>query len=180
MTEDKYYFEKFFSRKNFKFSKSFDKEILHEISLLKKEGDILDLGCGEGGLAIALAKRGYRVTAMDISKTAIGNINSSSKKNNLKIRGIIGDLDNHFPSNKFDLIVFTGVSHFIKKPRDTIKTIRKNTKAGGVNILDVLINRDLTLEKLKKDYSDRWEIKICELHNESFGKMAYIVAIKKS
>jgi len=32
---------------------------------------VLDIGCGPGGLAIALARRGYDVTAVDISAVAI-------------------------------------------------------------------------------------------------------------
>lgn len=35
-------------------------------------GTALDLGCGEGGDAIWLAQRGWRVTGLDISPTAIG------------------------------------------------------------------------------------------------------------
>lgn len=35
-------------------------------------GTALDLGCGEGGDALWLARRGWRVTGLDISPTAIG------------------------------------------------------------------------------------------------------------
>lgn len=37
------------------------------ITSLKKEGDILDLGCGTGRLSVMLAKEGYFVTATDLS-----------------------------------------------------------------------------------------------------------------
>ncbi|NEC72225.1 class I SAM-dependent methyltransferase, partial [Streptomyces rochei] len=33
-------------------------------------GDVLDLGCGDGGDALWLARRGWRVTAVDISPVA--------------------------------------------------------------------------------------------------------------
>lgn len=34
-------------------------------------GTALDLGCGEGGDAVWLAARGWRVTAVDVSPTAL-------------------------------------------------------------------------------------------------------------
>jgi SAM-dependent methyltransferase len=37
------------------------------IALLPTSGDILDVGCGYGRIAIPLAERGYRVTGLDIS-----------------------------------------------------------------------------------------------------------------
>jgi 2-polyprenyl-3-methyl-5-hydroxy-6-metoxy-1,4-benzoquinol methylase len=34
-------------------------------------GQALDIGCGEGGDALWLARRGWKVTALDISRTAL-------------------------------------------------------------------------------------------------------------
>ncbi|MFI6041557.1 class I SAM-dependent methyltransferase [Nocardia sp. NPDC051321] len=34
-------------------------------------GDVLDLGCGDGGDALWLARRGWQVTAVDISSVAV-------------------------------------------------------------------------------------------------------------
>ncbi|MER7082241.1 class I SAM-dependent methyltransferase, partial [Saccharopolyspora kobensis] len=39
-------------------------------------GDALDLGCGDGGDALWLARRGWRVTAADISSVAVGQLSS--------------------------------------------------------------------------------------------------------
>lgn len=45
--------------------------LVREVTALSP-GSALDLGCGEGGDAIWLAKQGWRVTALDISATALG------------------------------------------------------------------------------------------------------------
>ncbi len=92
MTEDKYYFEKEkFSLPEFKFSFIFDKELLREILNYKKSGKVLDLGCGEGGIDLELAKLGFDVTCVDISKTATEKIKEESKKRKLKVKVICED-----------------------------------------------------------------------------------------
>jgi SAM-dependent methyltransferase len=46
-------------------------------------GTALDLGCGEGGDALWLARRGWRVTGLDISPTAIGRGREAAKAEGL-------------------------------------------------------------------------------------------------
>lgn len=45
--------------------------VLVEVAEALAVGTALDLGCGEGGDAIWLARRGWRVTAADVSPTAL-------------------------------------------------------------------------------------------------------------
>jgi len=45
--------------------------VVSEVASTLVPGDALDLGCGEGGDAIWLAGHGWRVTAVDVSQTAV-------------------------------------------------------------------------------------------------------------
>jgi len=181
MTEDKYYFEKEkFSLPEFKFSFIFDKELLREILNYKKSGKVLDLGCGEGGIDLELAKLGFDVTCVDISKTATEKIKEESKKRKLKVKVICEDLEEYFIDEEFDIIIFTGVSHFIpqKIAKLIIKKIKEHTAKNGINVVDVLTGKDFFAEgEIKKIYSD-WEIIEFEEYKESFGKMNYLVGRK--
>ena len=71
---------------------------------------ILDLGCGEGRDAIYLLNKGYNVTAIDYSQTAINKCNELTNnkfKTNFKQLDIF---DNSF-SNKYDYIYSISVLH---------------------------------------------------------------------
>jgi len=55
------------------------------------EGKALDLGCGIGAKSIALAKKGFSVTGIDISPTAIQYAKENAKKEGVKARFIAAD-----------------------------------------------------------------------------------------
>ncbi|WP_433323105.1 class I SAM-dependent methyltransferase [Spirillospora sp. CA-294931] len=69
-------------------------------------GDALDLGCGEGGDALWLARRGWHVTAVDISAVAVERLAGLARANGMGDRLVAQahDLRASFPDGGFDLI----------------------------------------------------------------------------
>jgi SAM-dependent methyltransferase len=69
-------------------------------------GAALDLGCGEGADAMWLAERGWRVTAVDISQTALDRATADAAPRNLADRIDFQRLDlaESFPEGAFDLV----------------------------------------------------------------------------
>jgi SAM-dependent methyltransferase len=69
-------------------------------------GRALDLGCGEGADAIWLAERGWHVTAVDISQTALDRAAADAVARNLadRIDFQRHDLTQSFPSGVFELV----------------------------------------------------------------------------
>jgi SAM-dependent methyltransferase len=69
-------------------------------------GRALDLGCGEGADAIWLAQRGWQVTAVDISPTALGRGASEANAAGVaeRITWQLHDLSNSFPTGSYDLV----------------------------------------------------------------------------
>jgi SAM-dependent methyltransferase len=66
----------------------------------------LDLGCGEGGDAVWLAGRGWRVTATDVSEVALARGRAAAKAAGLddRIDWQEHDLSKTFPSGSFELV----------------------------------------------------------------------------
>lgn len=69
-------------------------------------GRALDLGCAKGDDAVWLARRGWRVTAVDISPTVLGYARANAQRHALEDRIAFEqhDLTQSFPEGRFDLI----------------------------------------------------------------------------
>jgi SAM-dependent methyltransferase len=68
-------------------------------------GRALDLGCGEGADAIWLARRGWTVTAIDISDVAVGRAREAAESAGVAVDWVCGDaLQTPFRSRSFDLV----------------------------------------------------------------------------
>lgn len=105
-------------------------EILVELVLKsvqeKKNCTILDVGTGSGAIAISLAKNcDAKVTAIDISKSALAVAQKNAEKNNVKIEFICSNLfENLKKKRKFDIIV----SNPPYIPTADIQNLDKNVK----------------------------------------------------
>jgi SAM-dependent methyltransferase len=66
----------------------------------------LDLGCGHGGDALWLASRGWDVTAVDVSATALSRVAAGAEALGLadRVRTSRHDLARTFPDGSFDLV----------------------------------------------------------------------------
>ncbi len=77
-------------------------------------GSALDLGCGEGADAIWLARRGWRVTAVDVSRIALERGAEQARRAGVadRIDWLRHDLAESFPGGVFDLVS----AHFLHAP----------------------------------------------------------------
>ncbi|MFG3281524.1 SAM-dependent methyltransferase [Streptomyces sp. NPDC048111] len=81
-----------------------------------RPGDALDLGCGNGGDALWLARQGWRVTAVDISAVAVERLAALARSGGLgpRVATAAHDLHASFPPGEFDLIN----AHYLHTPYD--------------------------------------------------------------
>jgi SAM-dependent methyltransferase len=103
-----------------------------------RPGTALDLGCGEGGDAIWLARRGWRVTAVDVSATALGRALEDAAEVGVadRIDFQRHDLALAFPSGAFDLVSAQYLHSPIEFPR--ARVLREAARAvapGGLLLI---------------------------------------------
>lgn len=113
--------------------------VLEALALLGKGEDrrALDLGCGEGKNAAAIARAGFQVLAIDKSHAAISNAMKAFSKDCVNwlvsdLRGISGPRDN------FDLIIATGSLHCLSSEEEisqAVAAMQRMTKISGINVL---------------------------------------------
>ncbi|MFF5246408.1 FAD-dependent oxidoreductase [Streptosporangium sp. NPDC000095] len=145
-------------------------------------GSALDLGCGEGADAIWLARRGWRVTATDISGVALER--AARHAASADVTGLVDwqrhDLGVSFPQGVFDLVS----AHFLHSPGDMprekiLRTAASAVAPGGTLLIvghagfpawehnphpDVhLPTPQEVLESLELPEGE-WEVLLCEEH----------------
>ena len=98
-------------------------------------GTALDLGSGEGGDALWLARRGWTVTAVDISPTALA-VGASQQHADDAITWVAADLAEWMPPTRYDLVAASFLHSTVDLPREAI--LRRGAAAvadGGLLVI---------------------------------------------
>lgn len=150
-------------------------------SLVDEVGDLppghaLDLGCGQGGDAIWLAQRGWTVTGVDVSATAI-----RVAADHAAAAGVADaitwerlDVGSSLPDGPFDLVTSSYLHSPVEIPRGAILRAAAAAVAPGGTLLVIghapspeHPHADLpTLEEVRSDLAPAtkdWQVVTCEL-----------------
>lgn len=105
------------------------------------QGAVLDYGCGLGQLALAAARRGCSVLALDASRTAIEHLSQVARAEALTITAAEADLRRHELQDQFDAVACIGLLMFFDCPTAfaQLQQLQDHVRPGGVAIVNVLV-----------------------------------------
>ncbi|MCA6078947.1 class I SAM-dependent methyltransferase [Fulvivirga sedimenti] len=92
-------------------------ELIKFFDQLTRRGRVLDLGCGQGRDAIALARIGFTVTGIDHSTVGVDQMNRIAVEENLSLTGLVGNIYEFNDLEPFDFILLDSMFHFTKSDR---------------------------------------------------------------
>jgi len=97
------------------------------------QGAVLDLGTGPGTQAIALAERGFEVTATDISEAAIAKANERAAAHRIGVRFLVDDILASKLDRSFEAVFDRGCFHVLDPAshRDYVATVAALLAPGG-------------------------------------------------
>ncbi len=116
---------------------------------LKAGASVLDLCCGQGRHSVQLAKRGFKVTGLDLNAEYLDLASKAAEADKVKIETVAADMREIPFENKFDAIVNMYSSFgYLESEAEDLKVLEsavKALKAGGQLLLDML-NREWAID----------------------------------
>ena len=114
-----------------------------------QEGDrVLDLACGHGRHAVALAQRGMGVTGQDLNEDYLRMARENANREGVEIETVHGDMRRIPFTDEFDAVInmFTAFGYFDSEEEDVrvLDAVATSLKSGGKLLLDT-INREWVL-----------------------------------
>lgn len=135
-------------------NKDYEKECdLIDTAVSSAEGErrLLDLGCGTGAHALTLARRGYRVTGVDLSEHMIRIASDKSTSEQLPVEWHVGDIADARVEGVFDAvtIMFAVLGYLTETQRlsAAFRNARRHLRPGGKLIFDVWYGPTVLSEK---------------------------------
>lgn len=139
-----------------------------------KGNSVLDIGCGSGDNAIYLAQKGYKVTGIDSSKSAISAAKKRVLASNVKVDLYVADaLDLANLHRTFNAVIDYGLYHNFRG-RDIsryVMSLSHVLQAGGQLVIECFNEnapedrfgpRHVNRSEIESTFSDGWHVELIE------------------
>ncbi len=137
--------------------------------LLPAGSAILEVATGPGFLSVDLAKRGFAVTGLDISKTFVELARQSAKQAGVDVRFEQGNASRMpFVDHGFDFLVCRAAFKNFADPLGALKEMHRVLKSGGRGLI-VDLRRDVSMTDVG-DYVDGLDVSFA---NRLFMKLIF-------
>lgn len=112
-----------------------------EAALPYLRGRVLDFGCGLGNLAVAAARRGCQVLALDGSTTAIEHLRQRAQAEHLPVEACEAELADYGLQGEYDTVVSIGLLMFLDCDHalGQLAQLQHHLRPGGAFVLNMLV-----------------------------------------
>ncbi len=101
---------------------------------------VLDIGAGDGRNALFLAKKGFHISALDLSATGLSHLMDEARQNSLEesFTTTVSDFMDYESLVKYDNVITNFTIHFVgaDKINAFLEKMMVLTAPGGINIID--------------------------------------------
>jgi SAM-dependent methyltransferase len=120
-----------------------DDHVEHALALARPRGrKALDLACGPGRCAIALARRGFTVTGVDRTKLLLDRARARARRAGVPVEWVRADMRDFVREETFDLALsmFSSFGYFDDKDEDlaVLRNVLVSLKPGGVFLMELV------------------------------------------
>ena len=100
---------------------------------------VLEIGCGDGQLAVKLAEMGAKVSAIDASPAMVSAARELARAHATNVNFTVGEAQElPFPDEAFDIVVAVTILCFVEDATPVFKEIARVLKPGGHLIIGEL------------------------------------------
>lgn len=149
---------------------------LIQVLSIKKGTSVLDLACGQGRHAIALAQNGMKVTGLDTSAILLNEARKRAQMEGVTISFVNGDMRSYHDINKFEVVLVLGNSfgYFSDKDNENVlSNISTSLQVGGWLVLDLpntpgMLRRKMTGKQIQKNVNATVTTRTLNFNPETF------------
>lgn len=128
-------------------------DFIADAGSLASGAHIIDLMCGYGRHALALARQGYAVTAVDNQKEYIAEIKAAADTEGLSVSAVTGSALEYVPDGLFDAAICMGNSFAFfdaEQAEHLLRTLAAHIKSGGVFIINTWMLGEIAIRHFKE------------------------------
>lgn len=136
-----------------------EKEVELILSLVQNRvHSVLDLCCGPGRHSVALAKRGFQVTGIDITASYLDKAKERAAREGVEVEWVLEDMRSHLRRGAYDLVLslFTSFGYFESEEDNlrVLQNVHKSLRASGTLVMD-LVSKEWLTNDFKESMSYR-------------------------